>query len=99
MTSFIPNYKLLREIGHGCFGYVFQAYDVTQNQIVAIKRIHKVSNSISREFEMLLKTHDFPNVVQILDFFYSVRENNTKIQNIVFEYMDMNLEDLILSIR
>lgn len=59
MTSLIPNYKIIREIGHGCFGYVFQAYDVTNDEIVAIKRIHKVSSRISREFEMLLKTHGF----------------------------------------
>lgn len=99
MTCFTPNYKLLKEIGHGCFGYVFQAYDATTNQIVAIKRIHKVTNSISREFEMLLKTHGFQNVIQILDFFYTIRENSIMIQNIVFEYMDMNLEDLIFSIK
>lgn len=53
MTSFLPNYKIIRTIGHGSFGYVFEAWSPTDNKKVAIKRIHKVSNQMSREYSIL----------------------------------------------
>ena len=38
---------------------------------VAIKRTVRVGNKVSREFEILNSLKDCPNIVQLLDFFYS----------------------------
>lgn len=35
------------------------------------------------------------NVVQLLDFFYSIDEKQRIIQNTVLEYCDMSLEDVL----
>jgi glycogen synthase kinase 3 beta len=50
---------------------VFEAIDQNNNQRVALKRTQKVGNIVSREYEVLNKLKGVPNVVQMLDFFYS----------------------------
>ena len=51
----IPNYNILRVIGSGCFGksivyegYVFEAENRKTQKRVALKRIEKVGNQLSR---------------------------------------------------
>jgi len=60
-----------RIIGSGSFGYVFEAYDKTHKQIVAVKRTTKAGEYVSREFEVLDKLKDCKNVVKMLDIYYS----------------------------
>jgi serine/threonine protein kinase len=76
-------------------GYVFEAYDNTTNQRVAIKRIEKCGKSLSREYEILFDIMKCPHVIKILDFYYSKNSANQLIQNIVFEYMEDDLEAMI----
>lgn len=52
-----PNYNINRIIGSGCFGtklddegYVFEAEDRKTHKKVALKRIEKVGNQLSREY-------------------------------------------------
>jgi len=59
-------------IGNGAFGYVFEAFDNNRGCKVALKRTQKAGNVISREFEILDMLRGKPNVVQLLDFFYSI---------------------------
>jgi len=47
-------------------GYVFEAYDHTNKRKVALKRIEKVGDQLSREFEILFDIKDCNNVVKIL---------------------------------
>lgn len=47
MTT-LPQYKIVRTIGHGTFGYVFEAFDKTRKTKVALKRIEKVGSYVSR---------------------------------------------------
>jgi hypothetical protein len=69
----------------------------------ALKRIQKVGNQLSREFQILEMIKGMDNVVQmevtnslIQHIFYSKDDTNTKlIQNIVFEFLESNLEHLI----
>lgn len=79
----MPNLEVVREIGHGAFGkcnfeanrdlgYVFEAIDKNTGETVALKRTMKVGNVVSREYEVLTLLKDCTNVVQLLDFFYSV---------------------------
>ena len=62
-------------------GYVFEAIDLNKDIKVALKRTQKAGNVISREFEILDMLRGKPNVVQLLDFFYSVDDKNRIIQN------------------
>ena len=91
----LPNYEIKKVLGSGSFGYVFEAFDHTNNQLVALKRIEKVGKSLSREYEILFDVKNCDHVVKILDFYYSKNENSKLIQNIVFEYMEDNLESMI----
>lgn len=40
----IPNYSVVRTIGHGTFGYVFEAIDNHTKSKVALKRTTKVGD-------------------------------------------------------
>ncbi|KAL4427508.1 hypothetical protein ABPG74_015211 [Tetrahymena malaccensis] len=91
----LPNYEIKRVIGSGSFGYVFEAYDNNNQRTVALKRIQKVGKKLSREYEILLDIKDCDYVVKMIDLYYSKTDDNKLIQNIVFEYMENNLEDHI----
>lgn len=78
-------------IGSGSFGCVFRATDLERNIQVAIKRSFKVSNMLSREFEILSEASECENCVKLLDIFYTVNEEQRFIQNLVFEYVPENL--------
>lgn len=88
----LPNYEITKVLGSGSFGYVFEAIDATNNRKVAWKRIQKVGKKLSREYEILFEIKDHANVVKLLDFFYSKTDSNKLIQNIIFEYVEDNLE-------
>lgn len=47
-------------------GYVFEAYDNRNKKKVALKRIEKVGNSLSREYEILFDIKNCEHVVKIL---------------------------------
>jgi serine/threonine protein kinase len=72
----LPNYEIKKVIGSGSFGYVFEAFDHTNQRKVALKRIEKVGNQLSREYEILFDIKDCDNIVKILDFYYSKTDNN-----------------------
>lgn len=91
----LPNYEITKLIGSGSFGYVFEAIDKNKNKKVALKRIEKVGATLSREYQILWDLKNCENIVQILDFFYSKTEGNKLIQNIVFEFMSDNLENML----
>lgn len=90
-----PEYHIKRELGSGCFGYVFEAEDVRTKQKVAIKRIEKVGKQLSREFEILNEIRSFPHCVHMIDCFYTKSKNDKLVQNLVFEFLSNNLEDII----
>jgi serine/threonine protein kinase len=62
---------------------------------VAIKRQQKVGNKSFKEFEVLSARKGKPNVIQLVDFFYSIDSKERMIQNSVFQFCDKNLEDVI----
>ena len=51
-----------------------------------------MGNIISREYELLDMLRGQENIIQLLDFFYTVDENNKTVQNTVLEYCDKSLE-------
>lgn len=76
-------------------GYVFEAIDTNRNCKVALKRTQKAGNIVSREYEVLSLLKGAPNVVQLLDFFYTVDARQRIIQNTVMEFCDCSLEDTL----
>lgn len=80
-------------------GFVFEAYDNHRQCKVALKRTQKAGNIISREYEILQALKGVPNVVQLLDFFYTVDSKNRIIQNSVFEFCDRSMEDVIKNLE
>lgn len=61
-----PNYEIIKVLGSGAFGFVFEAYDNTNQRKVALKRIEKLGTQLSREFEILLEVKDSDHIVKIL---------------------------------
>lgn len=57
-----------------------------------------MGNKVSREFEVLSELKGIPNVIQLVDFFYSLDSKERLIQNSVFEFCDKNLEDVLKSV-
>ena len=84
-------------IGNGAFGFVFEAYDENRKCKVAIKRTQKAGNMISREFEILDLLRGKPNIVQMVDFYYTEDEHHRMIQNTVLEYCEASLHQLLNS--
>lgn len=60
---------------------------------MALKRTQKAGNVVSREYEILSLLKGQPNVIQMVNFFYSMSASNKLIQNTVMEYCDCSLED------
>jgi serine/threonine protein kinase len=60
---------------------------------VALKRTQKIGNIVSREYEVLCLLKGAPNVVQLLDFFYTTDQRERVIQNTVMEFCDWSLEE------
>ena len=62
---------------------------------MALKRTQKAGNIISREFEILDMLRGKENIVQLLDFFYSIDDKQRIIQNTVLEFCDESLENVL----
>jgi serine/threonine protein kinase len=90
-----PKLRPIRVIGNGAFGYVFEAIDLNRNCKVALKRTQKAGNVVSREFEVLTMLKEQANVVQLLDFFYTIDAQRRVIQNTVLEFCDNSLMDIL----
>ncbi len=74
---------------------MFEAYDKLHKQTVAVKRTTKAGEYVSREFEVLDKLRDCPNVIQLLDIYYSKNDEGKTAQNLIFEFCRTNLEEVI----
>jgi len=85
------SYQILRLIGQGTFGRVYEALDEKKSK-VAIKRVEKNANFISREAD-ILKLVSHANCIKLLDVFYSYDEStpDKKWQNLVFDYFPYTL--------
>lgn len=90
----MEKYSIIKEVGRGSFGSVFQAMDKQSGEVVAIKRLNQVFNSWEeclslREVKSLKKMHH-SNIVKLKEI---IGENN--ILYFVFEYMECNLYQLM----
>ena len=97
--SSLPIYTPISTLGSGSFGTVIEAYDQTNDIRVAIKRTHKVTEELSREYEILEELKNCKFIVKLLNTFYTEDSKGKCIQNLVFEYIPQSLENLIKSFR
>lgn len=97
--SSLPIYTPISTLGSGSFGTVIEAYDQTNDMRVAIKRTHKVTEELSREYEILEELKNCKFIVKLLNTFYTEDSKGKCIQNLVFEYIPQSLENLIKSFR
>lgn len=84
-------YKIIRKIGQGTFGKVYEAED-NNGRRVAIKRVEKATNVISREVDILkVVNHEF--CLKLHDVFYTSEDGNASkiFQNLVFDYHPQTL--------
>ena len=51
---------------------MFEAFDLNRNMKVAVKRTQKAGNVVSREYEVMSLLKGETNVVQLVEFFYSL---------------------------
>ena len=58
---------------------MFEALDMRNNQVVAVKRTTKAGEYVSREFEVLEKLKGKEHCIQMLDIYYSRNEDGKKV--------------------
>ena len=93
----LGQYQILEKVGSGTFGAVYKCLDITNEEIVAIKKMKKVYDNAEdaynlREVKVLKQLSEIkhPNIVQVKKIQF---ENGTLF--IVFEHLDMNLTEFM----
>ena len=77
--------------GQGSFGIVIEAYDRIHDKRVAIKRTHKIGESLSRECEILNIIKECEHIIKLLNVFYTEDEDGKLIENLVLEFIPRTL--------
>ena len=90
------DYCLVKEIGQGTFGRVFQAYHIGSNETFAIKKVYLDPNCINREFS-ILQVLQHPNVIAMHDSFFTKGETNPSevYLNIVMDFIPTTLNKVL----
>ncbi|KAK8814294.1 hypothetical protein WA158_008156 [Blastocystis sp. Blastoise] len=86
MEKHTTSYTARRVVGNGSFGVVYQAVVADTNEIVAIKKVLQDKRFKNREL-YILKKMDHPNVVRLLNSFYSDKQNGELYLNLVMDYI------------
>ncbi|KAM1724964.1 hypothetical protein ACFX11_023353 [Malus domestica] len=93
-TGRMERYKLIKEVGDGTFGTVWQAINKQTGEVVAIKKMKKSYFSweecVSLREVKSLRRMNHPNIVKLKEV---IREND--MLYFVFEYMEFNLYQLM----
>jgi len=94
-------YEKMEKLGEGTYGVVYKAKDLTQNTIVAIKKIRLenedegMPSTAMREIA-ILRELDHPNIVQLYDVNYVPAEKKL---NLVFEYVEYDMKKYMRSLK
>ncbi|OMJ89628.1 hypothetical protein SteCoe_8165 [Stentor coeruleus] len=97
-----PRYKLLRKIGKGTYGSVFEGKDMNTNERVAIKNIKSLfeyeveAKHMLREI-CIMRTLNHPNIVKIKDVVIPKSSEDYNNVYIVMEYAEADLKKLTKS--
>lgn len=91
------DYELLRRVGRGRYGEVFEAINITNNKRVAIKVLKAVrKDKIEREIRILLTISGGPNIIKLCD----VLLDAYGLPSLVFKlFSEFTLKDVILELN
>ncbi|EAN99671.1 protein kinase [Trypanosoma cruzi] len=93
----MQKYRILGKKGEGTFSEVLKAQDIETKRFVAIKcmkRLFKSKEQVNRlrEIQAVRRLQPHPNIVQLIEVMF---DRSTGRLALVFEYMEMNLYELI----
>ena len=92
-------YEIIKDIGGGTFGNVYEGINRETNERVAIKKLKRKINSwddcMNQNEVYFLRKLNHPNIIKLIEV---IREQNSDI-SLVFEYCDYNLYELIKNHR
>ena len=88
-------YEIIKDVGVGTFGTVYEAINKITNEKVAIKKLRQKIDSwekcMNQNEVYFLRKLNHPNIIKLLEV---IREKNNDI-SLIFEYCDFNLYELI----
>lgn len=92
-------YVALEIIGHGAFGSVYKAQNISTQEVFAIKRVFQDKRYQNRELDILKQLHH-PNTVTLKNYFYTYVDNEEKgtkevYLNYIMEYSNQTLSKII----
>ena len=88
--KYVTRYSVLRAVGKGTFGVVYEAEEYGTGRIVAVKKVFQDKNYKNRELS-IMKMLSHPNIVTLYNSFYSETENGGEYLHLVMEYIPENL--------
>ena len=97
-----PDYKILKVLGSGTYGTVCKAQNTKTNQIVAVKRIANLFESIHESKRILreiclLRRMKHTNIISIYDLLIEGDYENFETLYIIMEYCQSDLKKLVRS--
>lgn len=89
------DYQLIEKLGRGRYGEVFKAFNITNNEICAIKVLKPIrSDKVIREINVLNRVKRGPNIINLRDVVI-----NEGIQSLVFKYVSKStLKDVLMDL-
>ncbi|KAK2955623.1 putative Casein kinase II subunit alpha [Blattamonas nauphoetae] len=89
-VQIVPNscepYELIKKIGHGKFGEVFEGIDIRNGRMCAVKVLRPIrKKKLQREVKILGCLDQGPNIVSLFDI---VRDAESKMFGFIFEEVD-----------
>ena len=88
-------YEIIKDVGVGTFGTVYEAINKITNEKVAIKKLRQKIDSwekcMNQNEVYFLRKLNHPNIIKLLEV---IREKNNDI-SLIFEYCDFNLYEII----
>jgi casein kinase II subunit alpha len=90
------NYELIKKIGKGKYGEVFEAQDVNNNKRCAIKVLKAIKvEKIEREIKILTRVSSGPNIIKLRD----VLVGDNCLPALVFQYVsDYTLKEVMMDL-
>ena len=85
-------YQICEKLGEGSFGKVYKAKNIQNQVCVAWKRAPKVTSRVGREYSILKMLQNEKNCLQMKDYFISINRQSKKVQNMIFELGQSDLE-------
>lgn len=71
--------KLIRTLGKGVFGVVFEMKKTKDQSAIAVKKSFRISNKLSKEFLILQSLWDSSNIIQLKGVYFSQTQQGKQV--------------------